>query len=226
MLEDDEDPEIQRLAKLMKNIMRCLDLDFKDFIPQLLETLSQAYEQYPVCSYVYLVEVAVTVFCRHSDFAEYFKGVYIRFCELTYSHLNSGEKIERYHFLLDDFIGMNKRFFMFNANIVLTSGQLPALLDLCIFAFMSSKTPRVAKASYSFFESIFMVYWRQEFIQEYNSETEGDKFVPRPEDHDLHLLLKTFLFEKIEHILLKMLEHLSEVPVELIRECILDALIS
>jgi hypothetical protein len=174
--------------------MRCLGLEFKEFIPPLLETLSSTYEQFPVCSYVYLVEVAVTVFCGHSDFAEYFKGVYIRFCEITYSHLNSREKIERYHFLLDDFIGMNKRLFIFNANIVLTSGQLPALLDLCIFAFMSSGTPRVAKACYSFFESIFMVYWRNELIEEYNAETEGDKFVPRPEDHELYMQLRTFLY--------------------------------
>jgi len=56
---------------------------------------------------------------------------------------------------------MNKRFFIFNTNIVITAGQLPQLLELCISAFMNSNTPRVAKASYTFFETIFMVYWRQ-----------------------------------------------------------------
>jgi hypothetical protein len=80
------------------------------------------------------------------------------------------DKVEKYVYLLDDFIGMSKRFFIYNASIVLTSGQLPAILELCISAFMGSDMPRIAKASYSFFETIFMVYWRPEFIDEYNQE--------------------------------------------------------
>jgi hypothetical protein len=121
---------------------------------------------------------------------------------------------------------MNKRFFIYNASIVLTSGQLPSLLDLCINAFLGSDTPRVAKASYSFFETVFMVYWRPEFIQDYNNESEGDVFAVKSEDFQLHQELKSFLLQKVEYILSKMIEHLSKVPVESTRDCILDALIS
>jgi hypothetical protein len=51
---------------------------------------------------------------------------------------------------LDDFIGMNKRFFICNASIVLKSNQLPSLIDHCL-EFIGCDTPRVAKAAYAFF---------------------------------------------------------------------------
>jgi hypothetical protein len=56
---------------------------------------------------------------------------------------------------------MSKRFFVCNASIVLSSGELPHLIELCTTAFVGCDTPRIARASYSFFETIFMVYWRK-----------------------------------------------------------------
>ena len=63
---------------------------------------------------------------------------------------------------------MNKVFYLYNASILLNSGRLPALIDLCTQAFLGCKTPRIAKAAYSFLETLFMVYWPQPFIEAYN----------------------------------------------------------
>jgi hypothetical protein len=82
-------------------------------------------------------------------------------CQITYSHLSTYENVQKYPYLTDDFIGMNKRFFIFNASIILCSGQLPAILQMCIDVCVGSETPRISKAAYSFFETIFRVYWRQ-----------------------------------------------------------------
>jgi len=59
--------------------------------------------------------------------------------------------LDRFSYLLEDFMGMNKRFFLYNASIVLSSGKLPTIIDTCISHFMGCSVPRVAKAGYSFF---------------------------------------------------------------------------
>lgn len=82
---------------------------------------------------------------------------------------------ERYSLLLDDFVGMNKRFFSCNAALVLKSNQLPGLLDQCL-EYLGSNTPRIAKATYSFFETIFMTYWPPHLIEHYNSVPDAEAF--------------------------------------------------
>lgn len=61
------------------------------------------------------------------------------------------EDIGRYSYFLDDFMGMNKRFFLYAASIVLSSGKLADIIEISIKAFMGCDIPRVAKAAYSFF---------------------------------------------------------------------------
>lgn len=58
---------------------------------------------------------------------------------------------------------MNKRLFVYNSSLLLKSGELPRLIDLSI-DYMESDTPRVVKAAYSFFETIFMAYWSPRLI--------------------------------------------------------------
>jgi len=78
-----------------------------------------AYRKYPVCSYIYILEVAITVFYDNIHFYDYFKNLYISFCEVTYAHFKNIKDVQDYQFLIDDFIGMNKRFYIYNSRIVL-----------------------------------------------------------------------------------------------------------
>ena len=111
------------------------------------------------------MEVAVTVYASNSTYTDYLRRIYSDFCDIAYQHMKKIDDMGRYSYFLDDFIGMNKRFFIYNAGVVLSSGKLPDIIDICINGFMGCDVPRVAKAAYSFFETIFMVYWRPEFIQ-------------------------------------------------------------
>lgn len=163
-LSNDEDPEVERMTKLIKMIMRYIKFGFTEFIEPLYSAVLESFPKYPICSYAYLLEIAITVFYGNAQYTEYFKGVYIQFCNILFVHMNQIEKMEKYSYLLDDFIGISKRFFVYNASIVLNSGQLPNIISLCTTAFIGSDTPRIARAAYTFFETIFMVYWRQEFI--------------------------------------------------------------
>lgn len=89
------------------------------------------------------------------------------------------EDIAKYSYFLDDFMGMNKRFFLYAPNIVLTSGKLPNMIDISIQAFMGCNIPRVAKAAYSFFDTMFLVYWRPEYISLRNSQPDITPFIPK-----------------------------------------------
>ncbi len=111
----------------------------------------EAFPRYPINSYAYLVEIAITVFYQNPQYTEYFKGVFVQFCSILYIHLSHPENIEKYSFLFDDFLGVSKRFFVYNASILLNSGELPNIIQLCTNAFTASDTPRVAKGAYSFF---------------------------------------------------------------------------
>ena len=110
-----------------------------------------AFQQHPICSYVYLVEVAVTIYSSDPNYTDYLRRLYSDFCDIAFSHMSRINDLGRFSYLLDDYMGMNKRFFLFNASIVLSSGKLPAIIELCINAFMGCDVPRVAKAGYSFF---------------------------------------------------------------------------
>lgn len=70
---------------------------------------------------------------------------------------------------MDDFVGMNRSFFNSNAELVLKSGQLPLLIDNCI-EFLNCTHSRVARATYCFFETIFMTYWPRHCIEDHNRD--------------------------------------------------------
>jgi hypothetical protein len=181
-------------------------------LEDLFNTVLIAFQKHPICSYVYLVEVAVTVYSGNPSYIDYLKKLYSDFCEIAYEHMKKIEDIGRYSYFLDDFMGMNKRFFLYAASIVLSSGKLADIIEICINGFMGCDIPRVAKAAYSFFETIFIVYWRPEFIQARNSLEDVTPFIPKPEDSQHYLALKAFLLQKLEKIVGKMLEHLSTAP--------------
>ncbi|MCB0370473.1 MAG: hypothetical protein KDD45_13870 [Bdellovibrionales bacterium] len=126
--------------------------------------------------------------------------------------MNKIDSIERFSYLLDDFMGMNKRFFLYNASIVLSSGKLPSIIEITINVFMGCDIPRVAKAAYSFFDTIFMVYWPSEHLQHRNNKEDVTPFLPKPEDATDYQALKQFLLQKLEQILTKMLDHLGKAP--------------
>ena len=83
----DEDPEIERAVKLVKFIMRFLRDGFIPFLESLFTTVFDAYRKFPICSYVYVLEVSITVFYDDPALTDYFRTLYQSFCQITYAHL-------------------------------------------------------------------------------------------------------------------------------------------
>jgi hypothetical protein len=50
------------MIKLLKIIMRYLKFNFTEFISPLYTAVLEAFPRYPICSYAYLLEIAITVF--------------------------------------------------------------------------------------------------------------------------------------------------------------------
>jgi hypothetical protein len=92
---------------------------------------------------------------------------------------------------------MNKRFFIFNSQIVLQSGELPSLIETCIHLSGMIDVPQVSKSAYQFFETMFMVYWNDDFIKEYNASESGDKFEKDGKNEALYSQLKHFIVPKL-----------------------------
>lgn len=120
---------------------------------------------------------------------------------------------------------MNKRFFTFNVSLVLKGGQLPQLIDHCI-EFLSSDSPSISKATYTFFETMFMAYWPAHFIEEYNRNEGNEPISFVPEDLPLYEQLKYELQDKVHYILAKMLQRLSLNPPEHTRNCIIECVLA
>lgn len=68
--------------------------------------------------------------------------------------------------------------------------------------------PQVSKSAYQFFETIFMVYWSEDFIERYNLNEYGDKFERDPRNQVLYNQLKLFILPKLPEIIIKMINHL------------------
>lgn len=60
--EEDENTEVEKVVKLLKYVMRLLKGEFFEFVEELFNAVNDSFKRYPICSLVYLVEVAVTVF--------------------------------------------------------------------------------------------------------------------------------------------------------------------
>ena len=61
---EDENRDVERVVKMLKHLMRCLKMNFWPFVGQLYETVMESFREKPICSYVYLVEIAITVFAK------------------------------------------------------------------------------------------------------------------------------------------------------------------
>ncbi len=56
--------------------MRILELEFAEFLESLFESVNKSFQMYPICSYIYLVEVTITVFAKQPELTHFIKAIY------------------------------------------------------------------------------------------------------------------------------------------------------
>lgn len=156
---DDEDMHIERVVKLIKNIMRLIKTDFAGFLPSLFEAVNQAFAKYPICSYVYLVEITITVFYKCPEAQDFLSNLYETFSNNAFNHLNTSQTIDKFGYLVDDYLGMSGRLIFYNTSIIISSQQFPKLLHFVSSDCLLTTSPKVIKATYNFMQSLFMLFW-------------------------------------------------------------------
>jgi hypothetical protein len=61
----------------------------------------------------------VTVFHNHPDGPGFLAKLYENFSSLAFNHLKTPQSIDRYGYLVDDFLGMSGRLIFFNTSIII-----------------------------------------------------------------------------------------------------------
>lgn len=112
---------LERSCKFIKVCMRSLREKFGPFIDEVFTCIMNAYEKYPIATYVYCVEVVVTVFSELPAYRDALNIIYTKACQITYRHLSQLSKFEANPDLAEDFFGMNTRFMRYAPQIILFS---------------------------------------------------------------------------------------------------------
>lgn len=124
--------------------MRCLGRLFNEYLMPLFELIHKQYEVFfnlyfiknnfqkkkAISSYLYLVEVSVTVFGTKLEYSEILRIIYEFMCERTLKELPKLKDFEENPYLTEDFFGMMGRFVKYAPHIALNSKTLQIALQL------------------------------------------------------------------------------------------------
>lgn len=127
-------------------------------------TILDSYRKYPVSSYVYLVEVLVTVFSTAPEFMNPITLLFENTVEITFYHLGKLKDIEDNAGLADDFFGMLSRFVRFMPQIINNCKHFDRLLKLTEIA-CELEQSGLAKTFYAFMEDLYMQFWNVEMVK-------------------------------------------------------------
>lgn len=122
---------------------------------------------------------------------------------------------------------MNTRFMRYAPGVVLYSGQLDGLLQLCELA-IGVEHKEIANTVYMFLESLHQVFWSEEMRIHHNNLAESKEFEIhlRQEFASGYELLRKKLLASSQGLLTKMLMHLAKAPSQSVRDSIRDAILS
>jgi hypothetical protein len=88
--------------------MRCLGRDFSVFLAELLEHIVSSFQNTikPISTYLYIVEVSITVFHKYEQECIMLKAAYEKMTELTILKIPKLKNFEEEPELVEDFFGM------------------------------------------------------------------------------------------------------------------------
>lgn len=90
---------------------------------------------------------------------QFLRDLYDSFTESALKHLQSAQSIDRYCYLIDDFLGMNSRLLVYKTTIIVESSHFERLIRFITTDCLQSNSSKAIKATYSFLHTLFMVYW-------------------------------------------------------------------
>ena len=155
---------MEKCTKVIKYALRCLKQHFHPFMDQVYLTTLEGYRKYPISSYVYMVEILVTVFYNTPQFHSPINSLFESVCEITFNHLSRMEDLMQNPDLASDFFGMLSRFMRFMPQIINNCNHIDLLLNFLIDS-CGIEDGQTARAYYAFVEDLYMQYWDISLVQ-------------------------------------------------------------
>lgn len=176
---DSQIPE--KVVKLTKHAWRCTRDCFPlEFLAALLEEFFCLYSALPVSSFVYAVEVIVTVFYPYPAYEKLVCDAFARVCHLTFAHLQHLHSLQDSPELGEDFFGLLARYCRYAPTIIVSYAcSDPRVVQLTLAA-IGVEHKDVAKSLYCWVEALCKLLWKS--VQDCTSA----KALPQAERRSKH----------------------------------------
>lgn len=149
--------------------MRCLREDFQSYIEDIYNVVIESYTKYAKSSYVYMLEVLVTVYYDNPNFLPYIENLFDKIIQITFTYLTSLDKIMELPKLAEDFFGLLSRILRFIPQVFFSSKHIKTLLDFIIQS-CGIQDGEIARIFYNLLVDFYMQYWDRNLVLEYIEE--------------------------------------------------------
>jgi hypothetical protein len=168
---------MESVCKLMKHSMGCLQHLFGQFFERYFTTITRNYERYPLATYLYSVENALTTYCTSPTYVPMLSQLYSHMIKKTQVHLSTSDPKKQDPDLIDDFFGLITRFLRKLPSVVVScqtdvaESQFKVAVQ-CIGITMEGPI----KALYQYFDEVFTLFdtdkilpGKEEFLQTFTN---------------------------------------------------------
>lgn len=152
----DECDIVECITKFLKYVMRSITRLFGPFMEPYFKIMTENYQKKPVSTYLYSVEVALTIFYRTPEYQSWLENIFNMMNQQTCIYLKDKNIHKIDPDLLDDFFGLIVRYLRYMPEVVLNCPTLKLMLEQGT-ALIGIQTVHAAKALYQFFEEVFKV---------------------------------------------------------------------
>ncbi len=124
---------VEILSQIIKYFMRGMGSDFKIYLEDYMMIILEGYQNTPISSYIYSLEVVASAFVNDLTVENLLKVMLKEFCVLTFTqYLRSFEELENNPHLTEDFFGLLYRLIRLNPSIILDFEMFEDVMQVCI----------------------------------------------------------------------------------------------
>lgn len=127
---------IEKIARFIKYVMRCLKNDFAPFLQDLFNCVLRNFEKEPISSYLYIIEFTTTVFNENTEYTIYLSETLTKVLELCFSYFGKFDSVlqafEEEPNLTEDFFGMLNRIMKYAPEVMLHVDKFIPVFELIV----------------------------------------------------------------------------------------------
>lgn len=146
-------------CKLVRRVMECLKHHFSTFLERYFTVITKNYERYPLATYLYSVENALTIYYTQEGFSQMLAQLYAHMIMKTQKHLKSADPKKEDPDLIDDFFGLITRYLRRLPQVVVAcepevaEGQFQVAIQT-----IGITMEGPVKALYQYFDEVFCLF--------------------------------------------------------------------